>query len=192
MAQRVEEQSRSLEKDRADRVSRRLLGPSWLARSFCPAEFTERQRNYAASWHGDSVYTPAFVSNNQEWRSWFNDNLPHVQSEKVGTLSNDNKVNGTFVSEGPKPRSLKLEVALLGNNLESDVKRGENSGRKLHHNFVVLHLAKIDMVDEGNQWTGTVSLSTKIETDKPTALAAWIKSAETAPPIQATGGWLKP
>ena len=163
---------------------------------FAQAEFTERERNYAASWHGDSVYTPAFVSNGQEWRSWFNDNLPHVQSEKVGTLrvtlSNDNKVNGTFVSEGPKPRSLKLEVALLGNNLESDVKRGENSGRKLHHNFVVLHLAKIDMVNEGNQWTGTVSLSTKVETDKPTALAAWIKSAETAPPIQATGGWLKP
>ena len=163
---------------------------------FAQAEFTERQRNYAAAWREDSVYTPAFVSNGQEWRSWFNSNGPHVQSEKVGmlsvTLSDDNKVSGTFVSEGPKPRSLKLEVALLGNDLESDVKRGENSGRKLRHDFVVLQFAKIDMLNEGNRWTGTVSLSTKAETDKPTALAAWIKSAETAPPIQATGGWLKP
>ena len=163
---------------------------------FAQAEFTERQRNYAAAWREDSVYTPAFVSNGQEWRSWFNSNGPHVQSEKVGmlsvTLSDDNKVSGTFVSEGPKPRSLKLEVALLGNDLESDVKRGENSGRKLHHDFVVLQFAKIDMLNEGNRWTGTVSLSTKAETDKPTALAAWIKSDGTAPPIQATGGWLKP
>ena len=75
---------------------------------------------------------------------------------------------------------------------ESLVKRGENSGRKLHHDFVVLQFAKIDMLNEGNRWTGTVSLSTKAETDKPTALAAWIKSDGTAPPIQATGGWLKP
>jgi hypothetical protein len=69
--------------------------------------------------------------------------------------------------------------------------RGENSGRKLNHDFVVLQLAKTEMVNEGNHWTGTVSLSTNAATDKPTALAAWIKSAEIAPPIQATGGWLK-
>jgi hypothetical protein len=32
---------------------------------------------------------------------------------------------------------LALNVALLGNGLESDVKRGENSGRTLHHDAVV-------------------------------------------------------
>jgi hypothetical protein len=104
------------------------------------------------------------------------------ESEAVATFSPENATRGP----------LKLEVALLGTNLQSDVKRGENSGRKLHHDFVVLDLAKTDMVNEGNRWTGTVSISTKAEVDKPTALVAWIKSAETAPPIQATGGWLKP
>ncbi len=119
-------------------------GLGWPDR-FAKAEFTLRQRRYAASWPTGSTRGP-----------------------------------------------LKLEVAWLGTNLQSDVKRGENRGRKLVHDFVVLHLARIDMVNEGNHWRGTVSLSTKAETDKPTALAAWIKSAETAVPIQATGGWLKP
>jgi hypothetical protein len=163
---------------------------------FAKAEFTERQRNYAAAWREDSVYTPAFVSNGQEWRSWFNDNAPHLQSEKVGTLSvtlsDDKKVNGTFVSEGAKLRSLKLEVALLGNDLESDVKRGENSGRKLRHDFVVLQFANIDMVNEANRWTGSTALPKQSGDDKPGAIAAWVTSAETGAPIQATGGWLKP
>jgi hypothetical protein len=48
------------------------------------------------------------------------------------------------------------------------------------------------MTNRGDRWTGTVLLSTNAETDKAAALAAWIRSAKTAPPIQATGGWLKP
>ncbi len=89
-------------------------------------------------------------------------------------------------------RPLALNVALLGNDLESDVKRGENSGRKLRHDFVVLQLAKSEMTNQGNLWTGTLLLSGNRGTDKATALAAWVQSGETAPPIQATGGWLKP
>jgi len=89
-------------------------------------------------------------------------------------------------------RPLELNVALLGNDLESDVKRGENSGRKLRHDFVVLQLAKSEMTNRGNLWTGTALLSSNAGTDKATAVAAWVKSGETAPPIQATGGWLKP
>ena len=78
---------------------------------------------------------------------------------------------------------------MLGNDLESDVKRGENSGRKLRHDFVVLDLIKIDMTNESNGWTGSVVLPMR-SGDKPSALAAWITENET--PIQATGGWLKP
>jgi len=53
-------------------------------------------------------------------------------------------------------------------------------------------LAKSEMTNQGNLWTGTVLLSSNAGTDKPTALAAWVQSGETALPIQATGGWLKP
>jgi len=162
---------------------------------FAKPEFTSRQHRYAAAWGGDSVYTPSFVVNGKEWRGWFGGNAMPITSAKVGVLrvsvGGDGKVGATFadtMQAGP----LALNVALLGNDLESDVKRGENSGRKLRHDFVVLQLAKSEMTSRGNLWTGTALLSSNVGTDKATALAAWVKSGETAPPIQATGGWLKP
>ncbi len=163
---------------------------------FAKPEFTSRQQRYAAAWGGDSVYTPGFVVNGKEWRGWFGGNMTPTSSTKVGvlrvSLGADEKVSASFAADTVQARPLSLNVALLGNNLESDVKRGENSGRKLRHDFVVLQLAKSEMTNQGNLWTGTVLLSSNAETDKATALAAWVKSGENAPPIQATGGWLKP
>jgi hypothetical protein len=162
---------------------------------FAKPEFTSRQQRYAARWGGDSVYTPGFVVNGKEWR-WFGGDAIPTTSAKVGvlrvSLSTDGKLSASFIPETTQPRALALNVALLGNDLESDVKRGENSGRKLRHDFVVLQLAKSEMTNQGNLWNGTVLLSRNSGTDKATALAAWVQSGETAPPIQATGGWLKP
>jgi hypothetical protein len=163
---------------------------------FAKPEFTSRQQRYAAAWGGDSVYTPGFVVNGREWRDWFSGNALPASAKKVGSLrvtfSDNGKVGATFVAESTQPHALVLNLALLGNDLESDVKRGENSGRKLRHDFVVLQLAQSEMTNRGNLWKGTVLLSSNAGTDKATALAAWVQSGETAPPIQATGGWLKP
>src|SRR5213594_2766651 len=164
---------------------------------FAKPEFTARQRRYVAAWRGDSVYTPGFVVNGREWRDWFGNRAlwrerPAIAGNLRVTLSNETDVTAVFTREDSRTSPLQLHVALLGSNLESDVKRGENSGRKLRHDFVVLQLAKTDLTNQGNLWTGTVLLSSSAETDKATALAAWVKSGETAPPIQATGGWLKP
>src|SRR5215472_3590203 len=160
---------------------------------FAKPEFTSRQQRYAAMWGGDSVYTPGFVVNGKEWRSWFGGNSVPASSTKVGvlrvSLGNDGKLTATFVPETAKPRALAVNVALLGNELESDVKRGENSGRKLRHDFVVLDLTRIDMTNESNRWTGSVALPMQSSADKPSAIAAWI--AEDRTPIQATGGWLQ-
>jgi len=160
---------------------------------FAKPEFTSRQQRYAAAWGGDSVYTPGFVVNGKEWRNWFGGEAVPTISTRVGvlrvSLGNDGKLTATFIPETAKPRALALNVALLGNELESDVKRGENSGRKLRHDVVVLDLIKIDMANESNRWTGSVALSMRSGNDKSSALAAWI--TENATPIQATGGWLR-
>jgi hypothetical protein len=161
---------------------------------FSKPEFTSRQQRYATEWGGDSVYTPGFVVNGREWRDWFSGNALPASSKKIGSLrvtfNDDGKVGATFVAESTQPHALALNVALLGNDLESDVKRGENSGRKLRHDFVVLNLIKMDMAKEANRWTGLVALPKQSGDDKPSALAAWI--TENATPIQATGGWLRP
>jgi hypothetical protein len=160
---------------------------------FAKPEFTSRQQHYAAAWGGDSVYTPGFVVNGKEWRSWFGGNAVPTTSSKIGmlrvSLGDGGKLSASFIPERTQPRTLALNVAMLGNDLESDVKRGENSGRKLRHDFVVLDLIKIDMTNESNGWTGSVVLPMR-SGDKPSALAAWLTENET--PIQATGGWLKP
>ena len=160
---------------------------------FAKPEFTLRQQRYAAAWGGDSVYTPGFVVNGKEWRNWFGGNAVPVMSSKVGalrvSLGPGGKLTATFVPETTQPRTLALEVALLGNDLESEVKRGENSGRKLRHDFVVLDLTNVNMVNESNRWTGSAALPMQSSADKPSAIAAWITEDRT--PIQATGGWLQ-
>jgi hypothetical protein len=150
-------------------------GLGWRDR-FAKPEFTLRQQRYAAAWGGDSVYTPGFVVNGKEWRGW---------------LGYDGKLSATFVPKATQPRALVLNVALLGNDLESDVKRGENSGRKLRHDFVVLQLAKSDMVVSAGSWSGSISFSKEGGVEKPSALAAWVATGEIDPPLQATGGWLQ-
>ena len=160
---------------------------------FAKPEFTSRQQRYAAAWGGDSVYTPSFVVNGKEWRGWFGGNAMPITSTKVGVLrvsvGDDGKVSATFAPDAMQARPLALTVALLGNDLESDVKRGENSGRKLRHDFVVLQLVKTDLIASGDRWIGSISIP-KQNAEKPRALAAWVSEEDVDPPIQATGGWL--
>ena len=160
---------------------------------FAKPEFTSRQQRYAAAWGGDSVYTPGFVVNGKEWRSWFGGNALPASSTKVGllrvSLGDDGQLTATFIPATTQSRSLTLNVALLGNDLQSDVKRGENSGRKLRHDFVVLDLIQTNMANALNRWTGSIALLTRAGNDKTSAFAAWI--TENGIPVQATGGWLQ-
>src|SRR5881392_2430617 len=91
---------------------------------FSKPEFTSRQQHYAAAWGGDSVYTPGFVINGKEWRDWFGGNVTPTSSIKVGglrvSLGGDRKITATFVPEQKQQQALSLNVALLGNDLESD------------------------------------------------------------------------
>jgi Uncharacterized secreted protein len=159
---------------------------------FSKPEFSQRQQRYAAKWGGDSVYTPGFVVNGKEWRDWFSRTALPASSKTVGnlrvTLSEGEKLRATFAPQSAQQHDLVLNVALLGNDLESDVKRGENTGRKFRHDFTVLGLAKTDMVHDGDHWTGSIALPNASGDDKPSALAAWITENEI--PIQATGGSL--
>ncbi len=169
-------------------------GLGWSDR-FASRDFTARQHRYAAAWRSNSVYTPGFVLNGREWRGWFQrETLPAPSPAKVGklqvTLRDHTHANVTFTPLGNAPKPLRVEIALLGGNLESDVKRGENGGRKLRHDFVVLHLATAALTSSNGRSTASISLPQKV-TDIPVALAAWVNAGDAQPPIQAVGGWLK-
>jgi hypothetical protein len=167
-------------------------GLGWPDR-FATAANTARQRRYAAAWASDSVYTPGLVRNGREWRGWFqSETVPESSSTKVGKLkvtARDTQADVAFTRLGGAPPVF-VELALLGGGLQSNVTRGENGGRKLRHDFTVLHFASAPLHGEGGRFTATVPLSSKTS-DPPVALAAWIIPGEAQPPIQATGGWLR-
>ena len=163
---------------------------------FATAANTARQRHYAAAWNNRSVYTPGFVVNGREWRGWNpRSTLPAPPSGKVGRLRltlREDDAEVSFVPSGSGTGSAPqiAEVALLGGDIETDVKRGENSGRKLRHDFTVLHFASAPLRQADGRFTTIIPLSTK-GSAAPVAIAAWITTADSQPPIQATGGWLK-
>ena len=113
---------------------------------FAAKACTQRQHDYAGHWRTPSVYTPGFVLDGQEWRGWFNrDELPRASDKPVGVLTarSENSQRWTLrfqPTAGSAASSYDFHAALLGFDLISDVKAGENRRHKLEHDFVVLAL----------------------------------------------------
>jgi hypothetical protein len=173
-------------------------GLGWPDR-FARAEFTQRQRDYAARLNQDSVYTPEFVLNGQEWRrGWLSgQDIPVAGGEKSGTLALSvttnakvGKVSAFFTPGTPSPASLQINVALVGFNVITDVKRGENSGRTLQHDFVVLGFQSrpLSTDPKGIFSVGPFEVQSSTD-DKPGAIVAWVSQPDGTI-LQVAGGWL--
>jgi hypothetical protein len=162
---------------------------------FASREFTNRQRRYTTAWRTFTVYTPGVVLNGREWRNWSGKKVPAASEAKVGrlkvTLNDDSRAEVVFVPAGDGLKPAKVELAFLGGDIDSDVKRGENGGRKLHHEFVALHLSSAELAANSTGFAASIPLP-KRTASSPVALAAWVIGGDAQPPIQATGGWLKP
>lgn len=160
---------------------------------YASREFTNRQRRYTTAWRTFTVYTPGVVLNGREWRNWSGQKVPAASGAKVGrlkvTLKDRSRAEVQFTPAGDA-KPAKVEVALLAGDLESNVQRGENGGRKLHHDFVAMHVASGELAAAGNGFAASVALPERTAS-APVALAAWVTRGDGQPPIQATGGWLK-
>jgi hypothetical protein len=97
-------------------------------------------------------------------------------------------VTATFKPSPGTSGRYEVHVARLGFALGMDVTAGENNGRKLMHDFVVLGL-----INEGIKG-GAKELRLPSPSPKPvdprTAIAAWVTQSGQIEPIQAVGGWL--
>lgn len=152
---------------------------------FASKEWTTRQQVFSARWNAGTVYTPGFVLDGKESSAA----VPPNSQENVGILrlkSAGDEVRVTFAPEKTGAAGYEVYLAGLGFDLASNVKAGENSGRKLSHDFVVLWVQKAATADSSE-------VKFKIDNSKPDkigALAAWITRAKDPTPIQSTGGWL--
>jgi hypothetical protein len=169
-------------------------GLGWPDRFAKPA-YTQRQQHYAAQLGQDSVYTPEFVTGGHEWRGWFHgDQTPTASTATGGQLVLESKDGGGNISATYRPQSPDLStctvhVALLGVNVLSNVQRGENGGRQLRHDFVVLDFASRPLTKADGFESHPVSLQSSTS-DAATAIVAWV-SAPDGSILQVTGGWLK-
>jgi hypothetical protein len=158
---------------------------------FASAEWTKRQRVYAANWNAESVYTPAFVLNGREWQ---NASVPVINGEAPGvlkaTVRSDNTVIVNFEPAKGEARDFDVYLARLGFGININVRAGENNGRSLRHDFVVLSLDHQKLVSSPQEFhLPSPAVETAIRPNR-TALAAWITSSGDIRPLQATGGWL--
>ncbi len=161
---------------------------------FASPDYSARQRRYAHEQSLKTVYTPGFIYNGKEWRNWFvkrfmdfpEGNMPGVlklQLEKQ-------HANINFVPTKLTHDKLQVNLALLGFNLETEIKAGENKGKKLPHDFVVLAINRAQLMADNNQYKTRLDVpSSKIKTSRY-GIVAWINGPDNQMPLQAVGGWL--
>ncbi len=155
---------------------------------FAEAQFSARQRQHRSIGGINNVYTPGFVVNGREWREPFRavSFSPPRSDARPGSLTLT-VANGEVLLEfSAASGALNYHLALLGNGLHTRVARGENAGKTLRHDFVVLNL---------QQQTGTGSVRLPLPQlpangAKSYALAAWVTDKDNLRPIQAVGGVL--
>jgi hypothetical protein len=154
-------------------------------------EWTKRQQTYAENWKAETVYTPAFVLNGREWR---NANVPSA-NELPGVLKiqmrADNIVDVNFEPANGTSGEFEVYLARLGFGINVNVRAGENNGRNLRHDFVVLSLVH-EKMSSGTQELRLAPASESMSPPERRALAAWVTYAGDIAPRQATGGWLPP
>jgi hypothetical protein len=136
------------------------------------------------------------VLQGKEWRGWYkNESLPAPAQRPVGVLaasSTDSKTwSCTFrPSAAGFASACDFYAALLGFELTSQVKAGENRGRKLEHDFVVLKLAKAAAEQDGETYRVTLDCGSGAGESKRLGIAVWITLRNQLEALQALGGWI--
>jgi hypothetical protein len=159
----------------------------WPDRFASPA-YTERQQSYAREWGSGSVYTPEFVLDGHEF---LGAEIP-VTSVSGGNLTvklNSSRILSVQYQPAVPSSTVawQAHVATLGLALETDVRAGENSGRRLRHDFVALSLRSLAL----HPGTNFATLTLPLPDEGEKAIAIWITQADHSAPVQATGGWTR-
>lgn len=166
----------------------------WTDRFATPA-YSERQREQVRQAAASTVYTPGLFLNGREWRRPSGTATLHLP--KAGTageltleVQGGTAVDLWFVPDQAIRGPLLANIALLGSGLVTPVKAGENRGRTLRHDFVVLQLETARLHRDGERYVTTLKLMPAGSEARRRAVAAWVTTEGSLRPLQAAGGWL--
>ncbi|AZZ36392.1 hypothetical protein CIK05_06170 [Bdellovibrio sp. qaytius] len=154
---------------------------------------TQRQIALSKLWKSPSVYTPGFVISGQEWGGWRsskNLSLPAVANDYGLRIIIEQKNKDEYkviLSGQSNTKKYVLHYALLGMDIDSKITSGENSGKLLKHDFLVLKWNTIEAKD-----LSQISFKTNFENKKvpPKAIVVWIEAEGRPEPLQVAGGYL--
>jgi hypothetical protein len=166
--------------------------------AYAKAEFSDRQRHAARLKGSNTVYTPQFMLNGADFRSWFRGARLKEQVQKTNqepaALKIHLKLNDirqlTVDTTIQQPSALdsknhQLFIAIYENGLKTAVSAGENKGRQLTHDYVVREWYgpfRLDQLDQGHQ--KTMSIGAKWF-GKDAGVAAFVQNANTGEILQA-------
>lgn len=162
---------------------------------YANTEFGKRQRRYNSLGHARTVATPGFIVNGKGWSGWFRgQKVPLNNNKKVGKLIvnlENNLVDVSFNAGNNVPNNGRVHIAILAFDQKTSVSRGENKGKQLPHDFVVIGYKTQKMQQDKNALIAELTLPNveRFDSEKQ-ALVAWISNGRDPSPIQATGDWL--
>ncbi len=134
---------------------------------FSSADYSARQSGYAEKFNLDAIYTPQMVVDgvNQFTGSQYDTAVSSIkesaQTKKTAVEINiekdDMKVN---ISDLPNHDAAYVWFVITEDDLQTDVKRGENSGRKLPHTAVVREMKLLGtLAENAKTFSGSQTLA---------------------------------
>jgi hypothetical protein len=159
---------------------------------FALPEFGARQRQYVTEGGVAFVYTPGLFRDGKEWQGWRTAEPLVSNVRSVGRLNlkiEHDDVAARFDASEDDLGDLILHVAILGMNLQTEIRAGENAGKTLRHDFVVVGLTSVALEYSDGDYVATTKLPHTIKTNDR-AIVAWVSNEQQQAPIQSTGGFL--
>jgi len=166
---------------------------------FAAAAWTKRQYDAARAARSDLVYTPQVLLQGRDLPDWRTPakgaaaiaaaTRPPARAEiAVDVVPQPGAVAVSAVARVPAVadrRGARVFVALSESGLVSDVKAGENAGKRLVHDHVVRALGGEIAIDGAGEGAGTVALPLPAEAGRAATVVAFVQNIETGAVLQA-------
>lgn len=162
---------------------------------FSFAEFSSRQRKYARLGHTSNVATPGFVVNGKGWRGWFvRGQIPAASVMSGGVLKarlNQQNLAIDYRASGNNTKRLNVHVAVLGFGITTRIPKGENAGKTLAHDFVVVGYQRAPLSGQGALKSKELSMPRVVDVPmSKQALVLWVTANDDPSPVQVAADWL--
>jgi len=152
---------------------------------FSKKEFSDLQYSYGSKFGGSSVYTPQaivngdvhFVGSNEAKMDSYLSKYLKINSENTLVLSDVKKLNNQITFNYKVDGNVvgkNLKVALAIEKKETNVKRGENSGRKLSNVNIVVE--QIEFSLNNYEGSGSIKIPDLVEKQDPLTLIGFIQA----------------